>query len=77
LWVLPKRLWVFVKPEPETRLEFIRLTIVLALALLALMATAQQQVLNLSFLESVGAVVALGFGADTIKNLIVNGSSSN
>ena len=71
------RLWRFLKPEPETRLEFIRLAIVLALALLALMTTARQQVLNLSFLEAVGAVVALGFGADTIKNLIVNGSSSN
>ena len=71
------RLWRFLKPEPETRLEFIRLAIVLALALLALMTTARQQVLHLSFLEAVGAVVALGFGADTIKNLIVNGSSSN
>jgi hypothetical protein len=71
------RLWRFLKPEPETRLEFIRLAIVLTLALLALMTTARQQVLNLSFLEAVGAVVALGFGADTIKNLIVNGSSSN
>ena len=44
------------KPEPETRLEFIRLVIVLTLALLALMATARQQVMNLSFLEAVGAV---------------------
>jgi hypothetical protein len=71
------RLGRFLKPEPETRLEFIRLVIVLVLALLALMTTARQQVLHLSFLEAVAAVVALGFGADTIKNLIVNGSSSN
>jgi hypothetical protein len=66
----------FVSPEPETRLELVQLALVLALALLGLMTTARQQAQNLSFLEAVGAVVALGFGADTIKNLIVQRSSS-
>jgi hypothetical protein len=70
------RVWRCLKLEPETRLELIRLTIVLALALLGLMTTARQQVQSLSFLEAVGVVVALGFGADTIKNLIVQRSSS-
>jgi hypothetical protein len=69
--------WRFVKLEPETRLELVRLMIVLALALLGLMTTARQQVQNLSFLEAVGVVIALGFGADTIKNLIVQRSSSS
>jgi hypothetical protein len=64
------------KLEPETRLEFIRLVIVLTLVLIGLMATARQQAQNLSFPEAVDAVVALGFGVDTIKNLIVQGSSS-
>jgi hypothetical protein len=69
--------WRFVKLEPETRLELVRLMIVLALALLGLMTTARQQVQNLTFLEAVGVVVTLGFGADTIKNLIVQRSSSS
>jgi hypothetical protein len=73
----PMRYWRRVKPDPETRMEFVRLAFVLALALLGLMTTARQQVQNLSFLEAVGTVVALGFGADTIKNLIVRGSSSS
>jgi len=72
-----RRGWYFMSPEPETRLELVRLAIVLALALFGLMTTAQQQAQNLSFLEAVGAVVALGFGADTIKNLIVQRSSSS
>ena len=62
---------------PETRLEIVRLVIVLTLALIGLMTTARQQAQNLSFLEAVGAVVALGFGVDTIKNLITQGSSSS
>jgi hypothetical protein len=69
------RFWRWVKLAPETRLELIRLVIVLTLALLGLMASARQQAQNLSFLEAVGAVVAIGFGVDTIKNLVVQGSS--
>jgi len=41
------------------------------------MTTARQQAQNLSFLEAVGAVAARGFGADTIKNLIMQRSSSS
>jgi len=41
------------------------------------MTTARQQAQNLSFLEAVGAVVALGFGADTVKNHIMQRTSSN
>jgi hypothetical protein len=70
------RVWRFLRPEPETRLELVRLTIMLALALLGLVATGRQQAQNLSFLGAVGALIALGFGADTIKNLISQRSSN-
>jgi hypothetical protein len=64
------------KLEPETKLELVRLVIVLGLALVTLMTTARQQAQSLTFLEAVGAVVALGFGADTIKNLILQRSAN-
>jgi hypothetical protein len=70
------RVWRFLRPEPETRLELARLTIMLALALLGLVAMGRQQAQNLSFLGAVGALIALGFGADTIKNLISQRSSN-
>jgi hypothetical protein len=41
------------------------------------MGTARQQMQNLGFFEAVGALVALGFGADTIKNLILQRTSGN
>ena len=60
----------------ETHLELIRLLIVLVLALFGLMATAQQKARNLSFLEAVVAVVAIGFGAGAIKDMIVRTDKS-
>ena len=77
VWLVLARFLRFVKLAPETRLELIRLLIALTLTLLGLMASAQQQAQNLSFLEAVSAVVALGFGIDTLKNLIVQGASSS
>ena len=55
----------------ETHLELGRLLIVLFLALFGLMATAQQKAQNLTFLEAIAAVIAIGFGAGAIKDMIV------
>jgi len=60
---------------PENALELGRMCVVLLIALLGLMTAAQQKVQSLSFFEAVGAVIALGFGADTIKNLVLKASS--
>jgi hypothetical protein len=54
----------------ENRLEFGRLLFALAITVFALLATARQQIQSLSFLEAAGAAIALGFGADTVKNLL-------
>jgi hypothetical protein len=51
-------------------LEASRLALILAIAVFGLLAVAQQQAQNLSWLQAVGAVFALGFGADTVKNLV-------
>lgn len=67
------RVWM----EPETKLEASRLALVLALAVVGLMATARQQAQSLTFLEAVGAVIALGFTADTLKNLVTQRPSGN
>ncbi|HYR41566.1 MAG TPA: hypothetical protein VER98_00965 [Terriglobia bacterium] len=56
--------------SPETKLEASRLMLVLATAVIGLIAVAQQRIESLSFLQAVGAVCALGFGADTLKNLV-------
>jgi hypothetical protein len=55
----------------ETHLEGMRLLIVLFLARFGLMAAAQQKAQGLTFWEAVTAVVAIGFGAGTIKDIIV------
>ena len=55
---------------PENRLELGRLLFALAIAVFALLTTARQQIQTLSLIEAAGAAVALGFGADTIKNLL-------
>lgn len=46
-----RRARTFVKLEPETRLEVVRLVMVLGVALLGLMGTARQQMQNLGFLK--------------------------
>jgi hypothetical protein len=60
---------------PENTLEMVRTGVVLLIALLGLMTAAQQKIQGLTFFEAVGAVIALGFGADTIKNLVLKASS--
>jgi hypothetical protein len=54
----------------ENRLEFGRLVFALAITVFALLATARQQIQSMTFLEAAGAAIALGFGADTVKNLL-------
>lgn len=49
----------------ETHLELARL-VIMHLALFGLMSVAQQKAQSLSFLDAIAAVVAIGFGADTV-----------
>jgi hypothetical protein len=56
--------------SPESKLEASRLLLVLAAAVIGLIGVAQQRVDSLTLLQSAFAVIALGFGADTLKNLL-------
>ena len=58
------------KPHAETMLEAGRLAMVLTLAVFGLVGSAQHQAQSLTLLQAAGAAFALGFGADTLKNLI-------
>ena len=64
------RAWRWMKPHAETMLEASRLALVLVVAVFGLVTTARQQATTLTTLEAIGAVFALGFGADTLKTLI-------
>jgi len=44
---------------------------VLTLAVIGLVGSAQHQAQSLTLVQAAGAVFALGFGADTLKNLII------
>jgi hypothetical protein len=66
------RAWKWMKPHAETMLEASRLALVLAIAVFGLVATARQQASTLTLLEAIGAVFALGFGANTLRNLITD-----
>jgi len=50
--------------------EFVRLAIALTIALIGLLAGAREQLVKLDLIPAAVAVFLLGFGADTIKNLI-------
>ncbi len=65
------------KPHAETILEASRLALVLAVAVFGLITTARQQAASLTLPEAIGAVVALGFGADTLKNLITDKTTAS
>jgi hypothetical protein len=65
-----RRLLKVGKPHAETMLEASRLAMVLTLAVFGLVGSAQHQAESLSLLQAAGAVFTLGFGADTLKNLI-------
>lgn len=65
-----RRAWRWMRPHAETMLEASRLALVLAVAVFGLVTTARQQATTLTTLEALGAVFALGFGADTLKTLI-------
>lgn len=58
------------RPHAETMLEASRLAMVLTIAVIGLVGSAQHQAQSLTLLQAAGAVFALGFGADTLKNLI-------
>lgn len=67
---------VEVSPAPKNRsadrnfAEGVRLAIVLAIALIGLLAGAREQLSKLDLIPAAIAVLLLGFGADTIKNLL-------
>jgi len=65
-----RRLLKMGRPHAETMLEASRLAMVLTLAVFGLVGSAQHQAQSLTLLQAAGAVFALGFGADTLKNLI-------
>jgi hypothetical protein len=52
------------------RAEYVRLIIALCIALVGLLAGAREQLIKLDLVPAIVAVFVLGFGADTIKNLI-------
>ena len=58
----------------RTRAELTRLVIALLAAVFAMVLGAREEVLKLDFVPGMLAVFALGFGADTIKNLISRGA---
>ena len=64
------------RPHAETMLEASRLAMVLTLAVFGLVGSAQHQAQTLTVLQAAGAVFALGFGADTLKNLITQRGAS-
>jgi hypothetical protein len=61
----PKRL-----KSGRVRIEAIRLAVALGVAVLGLMAGAREQLLKLDVISGLTAVFLLGFGADTVKNII-------
>jgi len=56
--------------DGRTKIEIIKFFVAFLLALIALYAGAKEQLLKLDVLPGLIAVLGIGFGADTIKNLI-------
>jgi hypothetical protein len=69
-FTVEKRLWD--KAGPRLRLELVSMGLALAPALFALLTAAQDQVARVSWSTALGGVFALGFGVDTLKNLLVS-----
>ena len=59
----------------RTRTELLKLMAALLIAVFALVAGAREQFLKLDILPGLGAMFMLGFGADTIKNLLTKSES--
>ena len=55
---------------PDAKIEAAHLAIVLAVALFGVFATARAQIENLTAFSAAAALIGIGFGADTLKNLI-------
>jgi hypothetical protein len=58
------------KTGPRLRLELVCMLLALAPAIFALLTTAQNQVSKVEWSTALGAVFALGFGVDVLKNLL-------
>jgi hypothetical protein len=57
-------------PKSRTKVEAVRLLIALFVVLAALMTGARDQLMKADLLPGLAAVFALGFAADTVKNLL-------
>jgi hypothetical protein len=55
---------------PEAKVEAGQLAFVLAIALLGVFAAARDKVQSMSLVSAAAAIIAIGFGADTLKSLI-------
>lgn len=66
----PRKLSRLPRFTPQAKIEASRLGFVLLIALLGVFATARGKVETLGVFEAAGALIALGFGVDTLKNLI-------
>ncbi len=66
-----------VKSKDRFRLEMIRFSIVLIATVAGLIAGAQEQILKLDFLPGLIAVFLIGFGADTIKNILTRSQQTD
>ncbi len=64
------RFWAAIKLNDRTLIELLRFGIALGAVLLALVGGAQQQIAKLDCLPALFAVFLMGFGADTVKNLL-------
>ena len=54
----------------KERLELTRLAVVLGIAVLGLMAGAMEQLMKLDIIPAIVAIFLIGFGADTVKNIV-------
>lgn len=71
-----KRDWLRLpRLTPEAKIEAAHLLIVLAVALFGVFATARTKIETLGTFSAAAALVGLGFGADTLKNLITQKAS--
>jgi hypothetical protein len=69
-WADARREWRSIPRNARRRLERIRLALALFVALAALQAGAKEKLLQMEVWPALLAIIALGFGADQVKNLL-------
>jgi hypothetical protein len=73
--VVRRKLFRLPRLTPEAKIEAAHLAIVLGVALFGVFAAARTQIESLSTFSATATLVGLGFGADTLKNLIAQKTS--